>query len=116
MNAEPRPPAPQKPSPDPPQSPRRVFLFEAGWNVALKVGSERVFCYMMAPGQDYYHRLLDGEVYLYHGVERVCLACAERRGLLSREPRGLREPLLEFEFAANEPVPDFDLRPRRKDD
>ena len=67
----------------------RLFLREPGWKVALKVGSERVFCYMMAPGQDYYHRLLDGEVYVVHGDERICLACAARRGLFSHDARGL---------------------------
>ena len=86
MNPEPTdPPA----TPRDPAPPRRLFLREPGWRVALKVGSERMFCYMMAPGQDYYHRLLDGEVYVYNGDERICLACAVRRGLLSFEARGL---------------------------
>ena len=48
---------------------------------------------MMAPGQDYYHRLLDGEVYLFKADEKLCLACAERRGLLAYDPKGLREPI-----------------------
>ena len=73
-------------------SPNRLFLHEPGWSVGLKVGSDRTFCYQMAPGQDYYHRLLDGEVYLSHGDERLCLACAERRGLLSYQPKGLKPP------------------------
>src|SRR4051812_38798688 len=95
MNAEPLLPG-QQPSSPPPSKPQRVFLFEPGWNIARKVGYDRVFCYMMAPGQDYYHRLLDGEIYVYHGDERLCLACAERRGLLSYEPKGLREPLIDL--------------------
>lgn len=70
----------------------RLFLHEPGWRVALKVGSTREFCYAMAPGQDFYHRLLDGEVYLFTSEERLCLACAERRGLLSYQPKGLRDP------------------------
>lgn len=70
----------------------RLFLHEPGWRVTLKVGSTREFCYAMAPGQDYYHRLLDGEVFLHNNEERLCLACAERRGLLSYQPKGLREP------------------------
>ena len=72
-------------------NPRRLFLFEGGWRIGLKGGSEREFCYMMAPGQDFYHRLLDGEIYLARNDEKLCLACAERRGLLSYEPRTLRE-------------------------
>jgi hypothetical protein len=90
-----------------------MFLHEPGWNIALKVGSERAFCYQMAPGQDYYHRLLDGEVYVFHGDERLCLACAQRRGLLSNEPKGLREPImtLEFEVSRTDPGGGFDLHP-----
>ncbi len=84
---------------EPPNNPApapypRLFLREPGWKVALKVGSERMFCYMMAPGQNYYHRLLDGEVYVTHGDERICLACASRRGLLSFEARGLGGELI----------------------
>jgi hypothetical protein len=77
----------------PAPEPHRLFLHEAGWRVGLKSGSEREFCYMTAPGQDFYHRLQDGEVFLARGDEKLCLACAERRGLLSYEPRGLREPI-----------------------
>ncbi len=81
--------SPQIPDEGDVPAPRRMFLREPGWRVGHKLGSEREFCYMMAPGQDYYHRLLDGEVYVHHGDERLCLACAERRGLLAYQPRGL---------------------------
>ena len=93
----------QSPAPEPasgsaaPPAAQRLFLHEPGWSVALKIGSERTFCYQMATGQDYYHRLLDGEIYIHHGDERLCLACAERRGLLSFEPRPLRTPVLTLE-------------------
>lgn len=70
----------------------RLFLREAGWRIGLKAGSEREFCFMVAPGQDYYHRLLDGEVFVTHGTEKLCLSCADRRGLFAHEPRLLREP------------------------
>ena len=81
--------------------PSRLFIHEPGWQVALKIGSERVFCYQMAPGQDYYHRLLDGEIYVFHGDERLCLACAERRGLLTFEPRRLGIPLVALDQATD---------------
>ena len=101
MVAESRHPSsrPQPPSPsgksdasEPNNYARRLFVYEPGWRVAVKIGSERSFCYQMAPGQDYYHRLLDGEVYVFHGDERLCLACAERRGLLSYAPKALKPP------------------------
>ena len=37
----------------------------------------------MVPGQDYYHRLLDGELFLHHGDERLC-------SQLPRPPRNHR--------------------------
>ena len=58
---------------------------------------------MMAPGQDYYHRLLDGEIYLVRDDEKLCLACAERRGLLSY--RALwRRPLRPQPFPVQHPA------------
>jgi hypothetical protein len=108
MNPEPHPPAPQAP-PTPPA--RRLFLREPGWSVALKVGSERNFCYTMAPGQDYYHRLLDGEIYIYSGEERICLACAVRRGLLSFEAHALGGGIVSFLDLDASPGSQFELTP-----
>lgn len=91
--------------------PQRLYLFEPGWRVALKIGSEREFCYMMAPGQDYYHRLYDGEIYLRRADEKICMACAARRGLIYHDPKGLREQIASFEFDAPADLPEIDLRP-----
>jgi hypothetical protein len=73
---------------------RRMFIFESGWRVGVKSGSTRELCYMIAPGQDYYHRLLDGEVFLVRDGERLCLSCASRRGLISFEPKQLRDSIV----------------------
>jgi hypothetical protein len=73
---------------------RRMFLAEPGWRIGVKTGSDREFCYMMMPGQDFYHRLLDGEVFLHRHEEKLCLACATRRGLLLSEPKRLREAII----------------------
>jgi hypothetical protein len=73
---------------------RRMFISEPGWRVGVKAGSDREFCYTMAPGQDFYHRLLDGEVYLHRVGEKICLACAARRGLIVTEPKQLREAVI----------------------
>jgi hypothetical protein len=75
-------------------SPRRMFLAEPGWRIGVKRGSEREFCYMRAPGQDFYHRLLDGEIFVHRDDERLCLACASRRGLIVHEPKRLREAII----------------------
>jgi hypothetical protein len=73
--------------------PQRMFLTERSWSIGIKSGSHREFCYMMAPGQDFYHRLLDNEIFLVRGEERLCLACASRRGLLTLQPKRLRDPI-----------------------
>jgi sulfur relay (sulfurtransferase) complex TusBCD TusD component (DsrE family) len=73
--------------------PRRLFLRERGWNIGLKTGTEREFCSTAAPGDEFYHRLSAGEVYVHHGDERLCLPCAERRGVVAFEPKMLRQPL-----------------------
>lgn len=67
----------------------RLFVHEPGWRVTIKRGSERSFCHTMTPGQDHYHRLLDGELHLHQDAERLCIACASRRGIISFEARRL---------------------------
>ena len=95
---------------------RRLFLYEPGWKVGMKVGSEREFCYMMAPGQDFYHRFMDGEIFLQRADERICLACAERRGLLSYTPRTLREPRPERELGLDASADTVELKTSSSDD
>jgi hypothetical protein len=73
---------------------RRMFIYESGWRVGVKTGSTRELCYMIAPGQDFYHRLLDGEMFLVRDGERLCLSCASRRGLISYGPRQLRDSIV----------------------
>jgi len=76
----------------------RVFLREPGWKIALKAGSEREFCHNIAPGEEAYHRLSDGELFVYSPEEKLCLPCADRRGLLHFEPKGLRKAVRAFEL------------------
>jgi hypothetical protein len=95
----------------------RLFLREPGWRIDLKVGSHREFCYAIAPGQDHYHRLYDGEIVISRGEERLCLACAERRGLLAHAPRPLREPAILTDPHGRPLVDDdYDLSPCDHDD
>jgi hypothetical protein len=77
--------------PDDPLVPR-VFLREPGWRVGMKVGSDREFCHNITPGEDAYHRLSDGELFVHSTEEKLCLPCADRRGLLHFEPKGLGKP------------------------
>ncbi len=78
-------------APGPAERPPRMYVHEAGWRISIKRGSAREFCHVMAPDQDYYHRLVDGEIYLHQADERICLSCAVRRGIIDQEPRRLRD-------------------------
>jgi hypothetical protein len=91
------------------RQPSRLFLREPGWRIGLKNGNAREFCYQTAPGQDFYHRLLDGELYVFHGDERLCLACAQRRGLLAFEPKPLRETVIPFAYEGQPNPSDYDV-------
>ena len=57
--------------------------------------------------------LSDGEVYLYRNDERICVACAERRGLLSYEPKSLRDRSEILEFELYEGPPEIEIGPPR---
>lgn len=92
----------------PESPPSRLFVHEPGWSTGIKQTSTKEFCYMRAPGQDYYHRLLPGELYLHAGDERLCMACAVRRGLIAHESQPLRE--------SRRPLPVEEPRPFSRDD
>lgn len=65
---------------------RRLYLTDAeSWRPAIKHGSERQYCYTQNPGEDYFHLILDGEIFLSNGDEQVCLNCALRRGLITAD-------------------------------
>ncbi|WP_165219998.1 hypothetical protein [Aquisphaera insulae] len=83
-----------------------LYVFEPGWRTSIKRGSHREFCHSQAPGQDFYHRLQDGEIYLHQGEEKLCLSCASRRGILCNEPRGLRNPI-DISLADSAELPTF---------
>jgi hypothetical protein len=54
-----------------------------GWEARLKQGWEKEYCYAQNPGEDYFHLLMSGEIYLQRGNEKYCLTCALRRGILT---------------------------------
>lgn len=100
---EPRAPAESTAPDTAPREAVRMYVHEPGWRVEVKRGSDRVFCHMMAPGADYYHRLTDGEIYLFQDAERLCLSCAARRGVISYEARRLPDESPKFLGRSGEP-------------
>ncbi len=64
----------------------RLYVLDGeNWKAATKQGSERLYCYVQNPGEDYFHLILDGEIFLRSGDEHVCLNCALRRGLVTTD-------------------------------
>ncbi|MCA9054607.1 MAG: hypothetical protein KDA75_12270 [Planctomycetaceae bacterium] len=73
-------------TPDPPTAAtaedRRLYVPDhERYRVRIMTGAERSYCYQRTPGQDYYHLIVPGEIYLDGGEEKLCLNCALRRGV-----------------------------------
>ena len=65
--------------------PRLYVSTPEGLQAHLKHGWEKEYCYLQNPGEDYFHLLVNGEIYLQRGNEKFCLNCALRRGIVSRD-------------------------------
>lgn len=64
---------------------QRLYVPQSEGCVArIKQTSEKEYCYFKLPGDEYYHLLGVGEIYLEHNGEKSCLNCALRHGLVSR--------------------------------
>ncbi len=71
--------------PDPIPDTRLYVPDNADWGVEIKRDSERIYCYAKLPGQDYFHLILSGEIYVTRQHERYCLHCALRMGFLTQD-------------------------------
>lgn len=55
------------------------------WEVHIKRDSDRVYCYAKLPGQDWFHMILNGEIFISRQHERYCLGCALRLNYLTHD-------------------------------
>lgn len=55
------------------------------WSVRVKQNWVREYCYQKAPGDEHFHLLQRGEIFLQHDHEKLCLSCAYRRRLITRD-------------------------------
>lgn len=69
------------------ESAGRLFVpaFEEGWRASIKRNWDREYCFTKHPDDEFYHLLMAGEMVLQYEEEKYCMACAMRRGLLSRD-------------------------------
>ena len=73
--------------PPPPQEPDfRLYIPDTQrWGIQVKRNSDNEYCYTANPGEDFFHLLLDGELYVERGYEKYCLNCAMRQGLITSD-------------------------------
>lgn len=75
----------------------RLYLPKhSGWEAVIKQNWEQEHCYAKSPGEDWFHLLANGEIYVQRGTEKYCLTCALRLKLLTRNrlfwQKGARGP------------------------
>lgn len=64
----------------------RLYAPEAeNWKAHILTSWDKFYCFAKNPGQDYYHQLMHGEIYVQKGDEIYCLNCALRDGILTRD-------------------------------
>ena len=64
----------------------RLYVPEiAGWRAQIKTTWDKFYCFAKNPGEEYYHLLLQGEIFLQHGDEMYCLNCARRMGIVTTD-------------------------------
>jgi hypothetical protein len=64
----------------------RLYVPEyAGWKAAIKDDWNKEYCFVQRPGEDFYHLLVTGEIYLQRGIEKYCMSCAVRHGYATHE-------------------------------
>lgn len=64
----------------------RLYVCEPeSWQAHVKYDSERLYCYAKSPGEDYFHLILNGEIYLQRDNEKYCLQCALRQGVATQD-------------------------------
>ena len=73
------------PSVDPIPDTRLYVPDHEDWDVYIKRDSERCFCYSKHPGEDWFHLILSGEIYVARQDEKYCLRCALRMGFLTED-------------------------------
>lgn len=64
----------------------RLYLPDPeGWEADVKRDWENEYCFSANPGEEFFHQLLNGELYLQRGDEKYCLNCAIRMGILTND-------------------------------
>lgn len=64
----------------------RLYIAQPeGWSAFVKQSWDKEYCFHKKPGEEFFHLLMHGEVYLEKDGERLCLQCALRHGTVTHE-------------------------------
>ena len=64
---------------------RRLYVpHSESWQAGIQSGA-REYCSVRQPGEDWFHLLINGEIYLQFGSDKMCLNCAMRQGHITEE-------------------------------
>jgi hypothetical protein len=53
--------------------------------IHVKTSSSKEYCFSKFPGQDHFHLLMHGEIFVTNGHDMYCVECAIRHGFLTRD-------------------------------
>lgn len=62
---------------------RRLYLTDVGWEPAANRVQYRLYCHHQSKGDDAYHRIAIGEIYLRKDTDVLCLTCARDREIIT---------------------------------
>ncbi|ADG67084.1 hypothetical protein Plim_1250 [Planctopirus limnophila DSM 3776] len=69
-----------------PQPDTRLYIpNHENWQARIKADTEKIYCYSKLPGEDFFHLILNGEIYLIGETEKYCLRCALRLGIATQD-------------------------------
>ena len=51
--------------------------------IRMKKSSEKGYCHHRFPGEEHFHLLMSGELYVARGDQKICIECALRLGYLT---------------------------------
>ena len=64
----------------------RIYVPESlAWEARIKQDTDKFYCYFKNPGEDFFHIIVTGEIYLTRNDEKICLRCAVREGVATQD-------------------------------
>jgi hypothetical protein len=56
-----------------------------GWAAHIKANWDKDYCFLKKTGEDFFHLLQNGEIYVQRGTEKYCLNCALKLHILTED-------------------------------